>query len=473
MRDMGSNNSQIYERLWIAAVPLSPSVEGSSEDGLQFERRALEFATAAVMHLGEDFLEAELIAAGVAVRDEDGELIPAPALCGERIELIALRARPGELPYETLTPAGCLRSAAAAAMLRDFRVRGRLADAHGYVYLATKWLDAMWLERAGLAAIYCPGVEALSVPLVVDLAVELATLVESSEPSGNSPAAGVAADGGAVRVESDVDIDSTGSIAGKNGTDPLIECLPDVGREADPDDEEPSPELLELGYGAGDWQDECAALGPALVVVAWSPSAWSPGAWRSDATPELEAQLDHLAKAQTIIPLAFPEVIIWSPRAEDLERLELLGSFGDGGQRRQAIAESVETAGRMLRSAAAPAHVESYSATRAAYLSALDSEADDVELAMLKARYDRCRRRDVIDPVLQHGERMNHPLQRAFCVALAETCDLMLQAAPAAATACGDSSARGRFLDRGDAGAAVRRFMGLAKTAASLRRALP
>jgi hypothetical protein len=443
----------IYEHLWRAAAPAASGRPHGETPGL--ERRILQSPSATLARLGEQFSEQQLLAAGAMARDAEGELVPAPELQAPSVELLALRAAAGEPPFDLLTSAGCLSGAAPAqAMLGDYRILVRFAEFEGCVFVAFAWQDLLWCDAAGLTVVYCPGAENLTVSLVRALAADLAALVEASEASVRAAAAPTIGDVPAIPGAKTVTLGGP----------------PEAGSQDVPVNEpgaaehDDAPECEGRGAAIAPWD------APALAIVAWSPAG------SGDEPPGLAAQLFELAQVQQALGENFPDLINWSPPEEDRERLARIRRHGDETQLREAVADSVETFGRMLSALAAPRPPHDYITARAEYRCALQDPSgalrDATELPVKRALYDRFLEEELIEPLLARGASAADPLERAHYFLIAEVCQQFHHAAPLAlAPLSGPPAGAGVVKDR-KAGAG-RQFIALTRALASLLKGSP
>jgi hypothetical protein len=430
MADASERHGLIYAALFQAAAPISPAGVLPTR-----ERRELAYPTAMLGRLAEQFLEQELLDAGVAVRDSEGELIPAPSLARPHTALVPLQESGSEFPFDLLTPHGCLRGCSAAAMLRDAGLRQRIGEAHGYVLLATTWDDALWFGSAGLPVIYCPGLAELTIPLLRALTAEFDSLALRPTPSADSA--------GTIRCEDEQTaggaetglVDPHGASASENrgrkgkGRDHELDiAMPreanDRSRPLESEDDAVDEPLAVDPLGA-----ERAGLRPTVVIVAWSPAAWS-----RDISLSLQSALVRFRQFDAAVPGALPELIVWSPSERQFACFELLVEFGEGKQLREVIIDSVEHDSRTLHVAIAEPSAADYIAARAEFRQALRDaivgSIDEVDLAAKQRNYDRWLQQELIEPLLQRAARLSDPLERARFAAAAEICEEFHQMAP-------------------------------------------
>jgi len=491
--EAGSVRALIYEALWREAEPIGAPARPSEPCGaacepLAWERRNLQCPAASLARLGERFPADQLLAAGVALLDQEGELIPAPTLRLQPTEIIALRASCDEPPFDLATARGCPSGAQPAhAMLRDYRIRGRIADSFGYVYLAFSWDDARWLEAAGLPAIYCVDPLELTATLVLELVAALTPLAEPGGGSSESPPTSSATEilGGG----NDHDVNGSPARAAEPFDGPLETGDPrtasatansQLGCESAAAAAQPSPipqrsaapQMVEPPKNAlpGDGQGpgDHALDAPALVLVNWSPGLGS-----AEAPPGLAARALELAKVEQSLGYGFPEIIIWSPDPAESERVQLLGRYGDRFRLPQVIAQSVETCGRLLASLTEAAPAQNYIEARAAYHRALDDAAwgsgDDQDLHVARSQYQGFLQRDLVEPLLQRGASLADPAERARYAAAAEICAQLHTLAPLAAAELCDTQVSASLARRGASGTdKARHFLALAKTLAGM-----
>ena len=487
MPDDFSSMHMIYGQLWSAASPVAPDpaqggnvpqqlpaealpgvrrphvarlvdaplgTERPARAAARLERRVLQFPGEVLASLGQQFPEHDLVLAGAMLRDAEGELAPAPALQAP-VELIALRAAADGPPFDLLSPAGCLSGAEPAqAMLGDYRIFERFAEFQGYVFVAVAWEDFRWCEAAGLAVVYCPGAENLTVSLMRALAADLAALVAASEASVRAAAAPATGDGPAIAGAKTVTLDGPPEAGGQDVR----------ANEPDPADHDDALECEGRGAAIAPWD------APALAIVAWSPAG------SGEELPGLAAQLLELSHVEQALGENFPELISWSPPAEDRERLARIQRHGDERQLRQAVTDSVETSGRMLSALVAPPPPQDYISARAQYRRVLQDPTgalwDATELAVKRAIFDRFLQADLIEPLLARGASAVNPLERTQYCLVAEIFEQFCHSAPLVlAQLCGPPAGPGIVKDR-YAGAA-RQFIALTKTLASLLKSSP
>lgn len=437
----------IYARLWALAAPIEPPPGPPSLPAdYRFERRLVEFPTAALAQLGAQFLEAQQLTAGIAARDAAGELIPAPALRRPPVELVALRERDGEPPVDLLTPAGCLSGAPAAlTMLRDVRLRGRIRESHGYLYLALAWDDLSWLEIFGLGAVYCPGADQLTVQLLRSLRGTLAATDDECEaPPAASPAGNILTSSpdeslaGPLEPAAAFAGEKDGELARRGGEscDGVADRVESVSAEASSpigSESNENPRDHERRESAERPVSQSVAELPAVVIVAWSP-----GAWTCDAPPGLAAQLLTLAKVEQVLVDAYAglDLIVWSPNCAELERLDVVRRHSSAERLRQAVAESVEMSGRMLSALAIDAPPQNYCEARAALRSLLmrpsSGGVDESELQAARSRFDHFLQAEMIHPLLQRVAGQVDPRERVRNALTAELCEQFFQLAPLA-----------------------------------------
>lgn len=445
----------IYARLWRAAAP-HDSTSGTARAGqtcagFDFERRMLRHPLAALKELRKLFFGWELIAAGVARRGHDGAVIPAPALDAEEVELVALLRQRDEPPRELLTPAGCVRITSLQAMLDDYRLRARLRDAHGYVYLALAWDDWLWLDALGLPALYCANLDELDALQFLRIHSRLKSYAgrrgrpkaapadRFKDPAPKDPAP---KDPAAAAKLGQADAPPAATASTKAAQAP---AAPKAGApRAAPDDsaqKAPSRQLAPQRSPATPAEAECAdairakANGARSAAVDESPKrasppaavvimAWSPSAGCHDWPAGLEAQLAGLAQAQVTLGDRLPELLVWTPDAAAQTALSLAARCGDIRRLREAIVDSVETSARVPAAACAAIRPVSYIAARAAYHEALEQQArgliDSHELIALQEAYKNCLERELIEPLLGRAQKCTVPQQRAIHFVTAE-----------------------------------------------------
>lgn len=110
-------------------------------------------STAALARLADEFLEAELLAAGLARSLPDG-LVMNPAVSGEASAVIALRPAPDQPPFALLTSHGVLREQPLVplAVLQDSQTLALLAGAGPQLLIGFDMADVMILRSLGLPA---------------------------------------------------------------------------------------------------------------------------------------------------------------------------------------------------------------------------------------------------------------------------------------------------------------------------------
>lgn len=453
---------EIYARLWRAAVPLDATSGGARARRIRaefdFERRVLKYPVAALEKLEKLFLGSELIAAGVARPSEDPKLTLAPALSGEAVELVALRRHPDEPPRELLTRHGCLRITSLHAMLDDYRLRARLHDAQGYIYLTLAWDDWLWFDALGLPALYCADLSELgALPLFrVQSLLKIYAgrkrsrcAVPAEGPGDETVADRPSRRGAAARDTDPVDgqparTSATANSAAKDAPGPRSPDAPSAppgppaSAPSGPHSSAPRKPAAEPGRSppsASEAEQVAAAHGhqgplhPAVVIVAWSPSAGSRD-WPSG----LEGQLEKLAQEQQIFAHRLPELIVWTPEALAQAAFSIYARCGDQRRSRQTIIDSVEGSGRTIAAACAASRPVSYVSARGEYREALKQydrgEIDDHEFAACQALYERSVQREVVERLIEYAQMQSNPGDRAQCAVMAELVQQYLHVAP-------------------------------------------
>lgn len=163
----------IYERLWQACGPFAMQNPWQRVRVNSAVRRCPDDLQSVFDSLQRDFPALDLITSGVASRGEDGELFLSERWPPSGRPIIALRVADDALPYDLLTPLGCVsgRMPIVAAM-DDPRMREAIAD-RSWIAVGREIEDVIALISQGVPATLATGLDAIDADRLSSLCAKL------------------------------------------------------------------------------------------------------------------------------------------------------------------------------------------------------------------------------------------------------------------------------------------------------------
>lgn len=423
----------IIAALWDLATPL----EGAAgPEGCHYRR--LDYPTTALARLAEQYLEEDLIQAGVAVRDVQEQLTMAPTLAVAGAPIYAVRATADSPPIDLITDRGTiLGRPPGMAMLADYSLRELLEAGEGYLFLVRTLAQAARWNAAGMPALTYPGVEGLTIPWLQTLTNELRRpnsaaddlLLAGEDTAENGQALdGTEAIAGAQQVCSPSWDASPSSPPSEAAADLSSCCSDHFGQQ-------PKSQSATLAAcpSAGEPRpaDERLLIEPALpllVITSWPPD-------REVSEQSLERLMESikpLIRARYLLGKEFPATCVWLPTAADVEDLCLIEQHGTTGTLREALLDRLEQSARTFDALGEDQREPDYLDARRQYHDALRraAEGKDVDLTAARQAYGRAGHRALVEPLLARAIECADPIERMKYSLLAELSAILQEQAP-------------------------------------------
>ncbi|MEI8374214.1 MAG: hypothetical protein WCJ35_15435 [Planctomycetota bacterium] len=377
-------------------------------------RRLPPHTTEMLARLRERFSEQDLLAAGVARREEGVELLLAETLATPGVEIILLRERPYDPPFDIVTSSGLLsgRDLPMFAACRDHRTVVALRELDG-ILLAVLSMSAYVLFRSmGLPVALATGLEDLDCG-------QLSSLVQML--SGNtSPCTGMER----LAEPSDVAAHDTESI------DPINQNTQvDIGTIQASSLLCSGVTEIESQFRTDGIQDgenhatEESVLPRAVILVAWEPVTLE-----IELPPEVAPIVRFLANAEQHMGIDLSDFGVWWPSENDLAAMQFCIRHGGNEQIRtsmhQSIKQSTFQVSHEIDRRIGPRPVaEDYATAQAELRRCLDARTNDAvsedRLAHAVARHHSLVERDLVEPILDQATVIADPLLRNLCITAA------------------------------------------------------
>ncbi len=267
--------------------------------------------------LAAEFSTEDLIESRIAVAEEDGRIVLAPALTGGA-SFVVLRDADSGHAYELLTDAGCPSADALPVfeILRDARTQQLLEQGSGELVVACDVENVALLRACGLPATLATGLD--------ELPLEQAERFSESFESA-------AFRRGRLMSQEGIREDLENPLEG-HPEDPLSRMMRNMVNG-----EEASAEQPATCDDSGSVNSSTEPVESQLVFLGWTPSELS-----SAAPPPLSAVVDHLRQLERFLDVCLDDIGLWEADEETIERLRFIAERRSAAIFKQALLDAAE-----------------------------------------------------------------------------------------------------------------------------------